>query len=388
MLFLVATVRLPVKLGQGRLLLLALFQFGVLVSFMIFLYTINKWAALFLLMAFVSRSYPVQSPQSREAFRVVLIGLIFFVVIYHFSLRGYDRFFMHVMCWFAVANCLAVWAQRLEWTSIWQGIPSGLMYNPNELSASFAICFAACMRKLAPNRLGCRFFAWLSKIPKIKRLLSRLERLKGPAVWARGACLTRIFVLFVLVGLIGAWSKNGVMAVCCAMIYWGYASNYMLATTIITGIGGVLFFFLHPGSISNSLDVRTVWWKPAIEIWPQRWGFGCGLGNWKVTYPHLVREGIMPNGAIRLHSTHLQGIMEMGTTYAVFTLGFITSVFYRAKAIGPIYVMALITIIVCGTVNSVLRMNAINAMFIVAWLAMIAARIINTAHKGVSQCQT
>ena len=80
-----------------------------------------------------------------------------------------------------------------------------------------------------------------------------------------------------------------------------------------------------------------------------------------------------PEGFQRLHNTFLQNYIEMGVASIIVTLGYYIDIARRMnifnKAIIPISAIAAIT--GCCIANSVFRMNAINSMFIITWMAIL-----------------
>lgn len=148
--------RLP--LGQNpRVAFQAFFEISLIALFGVVLWRANKWVALFLALATVSAVYPNGGPASWLAFRSVLCGLLWYMLVVHFVNTQGVRAIMDAMCIIALANTMFLIAQALGASIHTVGFdlvyrplikgtgtpPVGLMANRGEASCLLAFCLPA-----------------------------------------------------------------------------------------------------------------------------------------------------------------------------------------------------------------------------------------------------
>ena len=333
--FFAAILRLPgLTPANYRLYMIGLFNLMILFSFVCFLWVIvNKWVALFLLLAIVSRGFPLPTEVAAETFEYIVYGIIWYCVVF-FTARHVPDYYLDALCVIALANTMALIVQHLPIRSWYVGVPSGLMSNPNETSTCLAMCLPACFR---PGR-----------------------------TW---------FIPVVLTGLVLSKSFGGVLAASFGLIFFGYMQGGIVITTtlVLAGLVGFYLFIDKPATVE-----RLEPWQRALELYPQRWLMGCGLGHWKVAFVELAKAGQFPQGYVRLHNTFIQGMMEMGIGFAVIVVGYLVDTIRRFNRGDVLPAMALVAIIVCSSVNSMFRMNAINAGIAVMWLGVLEASLRGT----------
>lgn len=332
MLFAVAIIRLPVELGHGRALVLGFFQIGVLIVFFAVLWKINKFVALFLLLAVVSRTVPTITLESQHALKCILFGLGWYFFVYRFA---NERLLMDVICIIAFAHFLATLIQWLNIPSLFSGAVCGLTFNPNEGSAMFALCFPAFLQE---GR---------------KRYL--------PIIFA---------------GLVMIHSFGGTLAVTAGFIFWGCISGcYLIIIPSVIALG--LFWLYIDGP---SAGARWTVWENAFNMYLPHWKWGCGLGHWETISQELVRANIqlLPGNSFawtRLHNTFLNGLVEMGIGFAVIVSVYIVDLLRRCSRKAIIPLTALVVILACCSTNSMFRMNAVNAMIAITWLAILEIQL-------------
>lgn len=327
-LFMVATIQLPAELGRGRDLLVGLFQIAVLIAFFSVLWKINKFVALFLVLAVISRTVPTITYESQAALKMVLFGLGWYYIVYTY---GDKNLLMDVICVIAFVHFMATTVQFFKIPSIWAGSVSGLTCNPNEGSAMFALCFPAFLRE------------------------------------GRKRYLPIIFAGLVMIGSFGGTVAVGVGFIfySCMLGYW------LIIIPVIVGLGTFWWCVDAP-----SAGARWTVWGNAFNMYLPHWKWGCGLGHWETISRELARANIqlLPGNSLawtRLHNTFLNGLIEMGVGFAVIVSGYLIDTVrkYTKKAIVPF--TALIVIIVCCSTNSIFRMNAVNGMIAITWLAIL-----------------
>lgn len=338
LLFAVAIIRLPVELGQGRALVLGFFQIGVLAVFFAVLWSVNEFAALFLLLAVVSRTVPTITLESQHALKCVLFGLGWYLFVYQF---GDKKLLMDVICVIALAHFLATFIQWLNIPSLFSGAVCGLTFNPNEGSAMFALCF--------------------------------------PAFLQEGR---KRYLLIIFAGLAMVHSFGGALAVTAGLIFWGCMSGYyFIAIPTVIALG--LFWWCVD---TPSASARWIVWKNAFNMYLPNWKWGCGLGHWETISQELVRSNIqlLPGNNLawtRLHNTFLNGLVEMGIGFAIIISGYFINTFRKLTRKAIIPFTALIVIIICCSTNSMFRMNAVNAMIAVTWLAVLQKQLNVTRRR-------
>lgn len=117
-------------------------------------------------------------------------------------------------------------------------------------------------------------------------------------------------------------------------------------------------------------NTRINEWILALKIWWKFWALhGCGIGNWKVEFIYLYKIGIFKTGFIRLHNTFIQGLVELGPAFFIALGGYAFHILRNCKSLN-IPTSAIVAIFIMANINTVERMNAINLMVIILWLAI------------------
>jgi len=161
---------------------------------------------------------------------------------------------------------------------------------------------------------------------------------------------------------------------------------------VIVPVVVAVFLF---GKDGNAAGVEPRWelWRAIINddtmitinkrlVYPYKkaWKLGCGLGHWKVIGKQLYNAGQNPTpglGWSRLHMTWLNGLVEMGAGFGVFLVGYTINLIRRYAKQALIPFTAVIVIIVCGSTNSMFRINAVNAMIAITWLSILEVQLLN-----------
>jgi len=353
MLFMVAITRLPLEMGKGRDFVLGLFQVGVLIVFFAVLWGINKWVALFMLLAVVSHVVPVVTVESQATLKCVLFGLGWYFFIHSF---GNEKVLMDVICVIAFAHFMATFIQYFKIPSLFSGDVCGLMFNPNEGSALFALCFPAFLRDRTiyslPTSCVLRFRG---------RAYVTIKDIK---LWY---CLPMVFF-----GLAMTSSFNGVLATTIGAIFYACVLGHywvIVPSIILFGLFWLFIDFPHASD-------RWIVWKNAFKIYLPHWKWGCGLGHWEAISRKLVEANIhlLPGHYgtwTRLHNTFVNGLIEMGVGFAVIVSGYLGNFVWKFTRKNAIQFTALIVIVLCCSTNSMFRMNAVNGLLAITWLAML-----------------
>lgn len=327
-LFLVAIIKLPVGLGHVRDFYLGLSQLGILVVFAVVLFSINKWAGMFLILAIVSSSVPMLTFESQRALKCVVYGLGWY---YFVSVYANKKLMMDVMCVIAFAHLMATCVQFFHIPSIFTGRVVGLTANPNEGAAMFALCFPAFLR-----------YGRVRYLPMIP------------------------------VGLFMMGSFGGVLAVVAGITFYLCVVGYYVY--VIPAIVLMLLFivFVHKPTAGMRLDA----WENSFKMYLHTWKFGYGLGHWETISRELVKANIHLSHETtrawpRLHNTFLNALVEMGIGFAVIVSGYLIDTARKFTKDNLIPFTALIVILVCCSTNSMFRINAINGMLAITWLAIL-----------------
>lgn len=328
------------------------FSFRVAVIFLlaIFLYqTVNIWLGLFLMLALFSHSVPMfyisgykalNTPQSYSALNSVVYGSLFFTIMVLKNPR--PSFILNVICIMASINLLWLIVSYVGWdpykmlgaTSTMHRA-TGIMANPNESSALMAISLPAFLRKKVI------YFIWIP-----------------------------------IAGLVLSKSFGGFLAATFAAMAYLYAAGHLKISMILAlaVIGAVYWKTVDmPGT------ERFHPWSRSLKIYLQNNPvLGCGLGNWKLIYPEMVKAGVIDSGWIRLHSSFIQGWVEMGFGFLLFLVGTTIDTVKRVRPVLKSVALPLagvVAVLGAMTVNSMFRMNALNAMIAVSWFALLEVSI-------------
>ena len=322
--------------GQMRYSMELAFRAVIAVIMVGTMWRINRYIASFLALALFSQFYPMFCSESARAFYNVLSGvMLYYIIVTHG--KDWVVHLMNMMCVVALVNIGLVTCQVLGFHPLWQdagGTVTGFMENQNSLSASLALCFPAFLRGK---------WKWLSPL--------------------------------VLFGLFVAKSSGGIMAITFGLCFYFIVTAkerkqlypIVMGLILISGIF-VIFFDQY-----QSMDIRMNVWRSAWSLFTHHWLWGCGLGRWPTEFIVLASVGQFPEGFIRLHSTILQSMLELGIGFAVILAGYLINIARRSWSnlvSLAIPLTALIIIITNGSVNFLIRI-APNAALVIVWLAIM-----------------
>lgn len=308
----------------------------------------NRHVSAFLGLALFSQFYPLFCSESARAFYNVLCGVMLYSVIVAYGNDWIDSL-MNMMCIVALANISLVICQVLGFHPLWQnagGTVTGFMENQNSLSASLALYFPAFLR---------RRWKW--------------------------------FIPIMVFGLFAAKSSGGLIAVALGLCFYFSVTVKLKRHLYIAGLivtCTVLLFVIFFDQY-QSMDIRLEVWSKAWTLFTEHWMFGCGLGRWKTEFIAVVLYRDFPQGFVRLHSTILQTMLEMGIGFVIILTGYLINIGRRswgnlAQLVIPL--TALIIILVNGSVNFLIRI-APNAALVIVWLAILEISIRNRDYKQV-----
>ncbi len=328
--------RFPTGSGQVRYSMELAFRAMIAVILMGATWRANKYVASFLGLALFSQFYPMFGSESARAFYNVLCGVVLYTVIVMYG-KDWVNSLMDMMCVVALANVSLALLQVCNIHLVWQNSGTaitGLMENPNSLSALLALCFPAFLRD------------------KWKYL--------GPLV---------------IFGLFASGSSGGLIAVIIGLTFYFIVTQnnrkqlypIIMGLIIISGMF-IIFFDTH-----TSTDIRLNVWSQAWALFREQWLFGCGLGRWKTEFIYVVVYRGFPEGFVRLHSTILQTLLEMGIGFAIILAGYLINIGRRSWGkLMPLAIplTALFIIMANGSVNFLIRI-APNAALVIVWLAVV-----------------
>lgn len=324
------TAIVPIRsLVSQRALFEFFFMCAIVVILAMFIYeNINKWVGAFLMVALISHALPVflmtgklNTIQSHLVLMNIVAGSVFYCVIV-LSCATTDRI-MDGMCFLALLHLIAiVFLTGKTWV--------GIMANPNEAAAFMTICAPAFLRS-----------RWIYFIP----------------IPIAGLCLTRSF--------------GGMLGFCLVIIFYLAMKGHKYWPSFVMFAGAVLYYHVVD---KPTVGLRWDAWRQSIQLsLLNLWPLGFGLGRWKELYPNLAAIQAMPEGFIRLHNTFLQNYIEMGIASIGVTAGYFINLSRRITHFKrpAVPVAAIAGITGCCMTNSLFRMNAINAMFALAWMAIL-----------------
>jgi len=229
----------------------------------------------------------------------------------------------------ALAHFMATTVQYFKIPSMFSGAVCGLTYNPNEGSAMFALCF--------------------------------------PAFLQDGH---KKYIPMVIVGLAMIGSFGGVLAVTVGTLFYMCMLGYYWYATIPVTFAVLSWVFIKSPDYSNRINA----WIDFLRIYKENWIWGFGLGHWETVSIVLNKAGKI-TGWTRTHNSFINGLVEMGIGFGVLVTIYIVDLFrqYTKQAIIPF--TALVVILVCCSTNSMFRMNAVNAMLAITWLAILQIQL-------------
>ena len=335
-LILLIVYRFPVKAEAVRPSMEMLFRFIMVVIAIGATWRINRYIAAFLGLALFSQYYPIFCNESVRAFYNVFFGVVLYVVIVANGNKDWCVQLMNMLCIMGLLHAAFVLLDLIGIYTLWEnnGAILGIMENQNSASALFALCFPAFLRK-----------KW------------------------------KYFVPAIMFGLFATKSSGGMIAVLLGLCF--YACVVLKDKRYIYPVGmgiilmGALFVMFFDQC--QSFNTRMEAYGRALELLKDTWLYGCGIGRWKSEFITMVVDGNFPHGFIRLHSTILQSIMEMGIGFAIILAGYLINIARRSwkDLIGmAIPLTALIIILANGSVNFLIRI-APNAAIVIVWLAIM-----------------
>ena len=330
--------RYPAQAGQMRYSMELGLRVCVSLIMVGVLWKINRPIGAFLGLALISQFYPIFCSESARAFYNVFAGLVLYAVIVKYGNDDWTVQLMNMMCIIAILNVIPTFWQSQGYHLFWKGgtQTTGWMENSNSLSALLALCFPAFLR----------------------------DRWK----W---------FIPLVLYGLHASGSSGGVVAIAAGVGFYLMVAhrgqNYLRDALMIGAVAVGLIVFVFFVDINKSYEVRFEAWVAALNIFKDHWVSGCGLGRWKTEFVALALAGQFPEGFIRLHSTTLQSMMEMGIGFIIILCWYIFDIVKRSWAkweVLAIPLSAIIIIMVNGSVNFLIRIGP-NAALVIVWLAIM-----------------
>lgn len=325
---------------------------------------INLWMGLFLLLASFSAYYPLVSKFSQQSHKLILMGVIWYVVCVQFlNTEKSINFVLDIVCVIALANALMLVLQYYNYDPIHATVPTkyesqmldtvpnvGLMSCHNGASAMLAMTFPAFLRSTR-NAFGRLPFTWF------------------------------IFIPFLLIGLVISHTFAGPLSLVVAIIIMTllfFKTRHMkILSFILVGTFSAIALILY----IYFVDVPdTAWrldaWKIALfKLYPQHWIFGSGVGHWKIVYTKAA-IALRTNNEImaQAHNEFIQGLFEFGVFFPLLVIGYAVDIWrrYREAAILPL--MAVIIIAVNSMAFFPFHIG-LSAMMALTWMAILEVRL-------------
>jgi len=315
------------------------FQIGAVLILAAFtIVYVNAWAGAFLtwvvIGAFVSAllysDYKVlYTAQSIDAIRAIISGFIIYVIIV--LLKPEEKWILNVFCGLLILHLGCQLGQFMNGHQ-----SSGIMYNPNDGGTFAALCSVAFYR------------------PK----------------W-------RYFLFLPLASVVLAKSFGGFIGIGAGAIVFGFMHGYKIGLTVlilmVVGCVSYAFFVDMPGTI------RFKAWDLGITFsFENRWFIGTGAGNWKVFFQKLYADGYLNVGRptfTRLHSTWIEGFVEMGIPFVILCIGFAGDNIRRFSKEAMIPMIGLAVIFGVGISNSFFKFNQLNGVVAIVWLALLEIKL-------------
>jgi len=311
---------------------------------MFLIYKKYTWPGWFLILASYASYLPVCSLLSMQSLRVIVCGVALYYAIVELNIKK-ENLFNGI----AAVGLVHVLFLLLQYNNIdpYQiyGIKSnlaltGLTANPNEASALTALTLPCFFR---------RYWAYAIPLLVIGVLLSR----------SYGGILALAAIL------------------CVYCLYHGHKFTGLMTFGLI--LIGAYIFIDKP-----EFSARYTTWKAAILLYFNTEPFeiapkiiikktfltGFGLGHWKTISHNNFFDVVNDVYFHRAHNTFLHTWFEMGMGFLVI-LAFYAKRLYKQIKDNIIFILAVCAIFVTCNTNSTLRMNALNGLIIIVWIAII-----------------
>jgi hypothetical protein len=338
--------RFPIGAGQMRYSMELIFRLMIAVVTVGVAWRVNRPVAAFLALALFSQFYPMFDSGSARAFYNVFCGVVLYVILIEYG-RNWSTALMDMLCVVALLHMVFVILQAFDVHLLWKnagGTVTGIMENQNSGSALLALCFPAFLRGK---------WKWLSPL--------------------------------IVLGLFLTKSSGGMVAVAVGFGFYALVTVEQRKFLFPIGMGIVLMVALFIGFFDefDSRAIRLNVWNHAWEVFKDNWVVGCSIGRWKTEFIYLVVHKGFPEGFVRLHSTILQSMMEMGIGFLIILIWYLANIIRRSwKSLATLVIplTAIIIIMVNGSVNFLIRI-APNAAIVIVWLAIMEISLRNARPK-------
>jgi len=329
------------------------FVWGVSTLFAYFIASkVNLWFALFYVLTAFSAFYPINTEHSEKAHMLVLYGVLWYALcLRYLNSEKAIRWAINAICVIALANCIFLIMQSFQFDPLHKGIPPlwgasfdsvpnvGLMSCINGASVMLAICFPAFLRK-----------KWCYFIPVI-------------------------FLGFVL-----STTFIGPLSVGVALVIFGFAKLKVRMHKLLVVLLCVSSLWAY--SLVDKPDVswRMNTWKIAIDLFPQHWVSGSGIGHWKMVFLNddIIKaitkyRGSKQEFMAQAHNEPLQATFELGFLFPIILMGYLISTLWRFWLMRKhqwIPFLALVVILVTSGAFFPFHI-ALTAMVSLTWMAML-----------------
>lgn len=289
---------------------------------------LNPWLGVFLFCSIVSTIYPFYSTRSCLTFINICTGLAWMTLLSMTVEKCDITTLYNGICIAACINLLWMILQMYGKDPLFVASKTygdapivGLMGNRNFSSAFFAFCFPAFLRKK---------WAWLIPVVIFGLFLSK----SGGGPIAVMAGIAAYFLPFYIFSLIFIFS----------CIWYILLSN------------------------DAGMFERLKMWRHGIKLSAQHWAMGSGIGHWGEVFKRFYLNGETSTWYSYAHNEYIQGFFEMGISFIVCFIGFITNIISRIER-KSLYFMALVIIFVNCMINFPMHV-APTAMIALTWIAI------------------
>lgn len=314
--------------------------------------TVGVWPCMLLILVTWSSYYPQATHFSEKAQFHVLYGIIWYWFCVQFITGKRIDWVLNVICILTLIHLVMLFSQ-----SVFNFDPFGIAIPARYESVAF---------DSAPN-VG---------------LLTNHNEASIMIAFGAPAFLREkwwVFLPVVLVGLIMPHTFGGVVAVVCgglvALFLYNISRVWALVGVLWAECAFVLYYFYV--DVPDFTWRWKAWTTAIIDLYPEHWLFGTGIGHWKVVFARPdIRHHISGNSELMLqaHNEFVQGLFEMGVMFAVIVICYLISVAIRYNKKAVIPVIALVVIIVESCVYHPFHI-ALLAMVALTWLAILENRL-------------
>ena len=370
----------------------AYFRFAsvAVILFSIAIWQVNKWVAMFLILAGFSSIFPFSTKYSTEAFRAVFIGCIWYYMITQIP-KEKIKYMLDAICILALCNIAILICQHFGFDPIFKpkrvgaALPVvGFLSNRNEVSAFLSFCLPAFFRT-----------RWRWLIPLLIIGIS-ISMSTGGAVTAV-IVLVAYFVLkdgikYFFVPLRGSTAIHPSRLIVFVLTLWLVLFMFKIDPVGVFDSGQIGTLTSQGKTKMEALLIvgtsyRYETWAKALTLYKQHWLFGSGIGHWKIVFmPTQANSGWFKHA----HNEFIQGLFEMGMLFPILIVGYLIGNIKKYTRETITSAVAIIAVCVNSLINFPLHI-AQTAIIAITWMAIFEVqnkKSVISQERSINEHQT